>query len=173
MSGGNHCLQISPQPIPLLACLLFERRIQISFPILAFSVVRKLVFTKCGPGSFNKAHENAVHIALRRLRNTEHWRKLENWTTGYEEVIICRNVANCSHSRMPETSHYNVFRTNFCLCTLLSKEVKWSRYRPGLAQRVGRGIALFFHDRGTRRGWVVSSTPRPHFTTGKEPVPIV
>jgi len=40
-------------------------------------------------------------------------------------------------------------------------------------QRVGRGIALFFHDRGTRRGWVVSSTPRPHFTSGKDPVPIL
>jgi len=52
-------------------------------------------------------------------------------------------------------------------------KVKWSRYRPGVAQRVGRGLALLFHDRGTRRGWVVSSTPRPHFTPGKEPVPIL
>jgi len=32
---------------------------------------------------------------------------------------------------------------------------------PGVAQRVGRGIALIFHDRGTRRGWVVSSTLPP------------
>jgi len=53
------------------------------------------------------------------------------------------------------------------------KKVKWSRYRPGVAQRVGRGIALLFHDRGTRRGWVVSSTPQPHFTPGKDPVPIL
>jgi len=30
--------------------------------------------------------------------------------------------------------------------------VKFSRYRPGVAQRVGRGVALFFHDRCTRRG---------------------
>ena len=52
-------------------------------------------------------------------------------------------------------------------------KAKWSPYRPGVAQRVGRGIALLFHDRGTRRGWVVSSTPRPHFTPGKDPVPIV
>ena len=42
-----------------------------------------------------------------------------------------------------------------------------------MARRVGRGIALLFHDRGTRRGWVVSSTPRPHFTHGKDPVPIL
>ena len=42
-----------------------------------------------------------------------------------------------------------------------------------MAQRVGKGIALLFLDRGTRRGWVVSSTPRPHFTPGKDPVPIL
>ena len=42
-----------------------------------------------------------------------------------------------------------------------------------MAQSVGRGIALHFQDRGTRRGWVVSSTPRPYFTPGKDPVPIV
>ena len=52
-------------------------------------------------------------------------------------------------------------------------KVKWSRYRPSVAQRVGRGIALLFLHRGTRRRWVVSSTPRPYFTTGKDPVPIV
>ena len=52
-------------------------------------------------------------------------------------------------------------------------KVKWSRYRPGVAQRVGRDIALLFHDRGTRRGWAVSSTPRPHFTPGKDTVPIL
>jgi len=31
-------------------------------------------------------------------------------------------------------------------------KVKFSRYRPGVAQRVGRVIALLFHDRGNRRG---------------------
>jgi len=42
-----------------------------------------------------------------------------------------------------------------------------------VAQRVGRGIALLFHDRDTGRDWVVSSTPQPHFTPGKDPVPIL
>ena len=51
----------------------------------------------------------------------------------------------------------------------VKKKLKWSRYKPGVAQRVGRGITLLFHDRSTRRGWVVSSTPRPHFTTGERP----
>ena len=31
-------------------------------------------------------------------------------------------------------------------------KVKVTRYRPGVAQRVSRGISLLFHDRGTRRG---------------------
>jgi hypothetical protein len=31
-------------------------------------------------------------------------------------------------------------------------KVKFSRYRPGVVQRLGRGIALLFHDGGTRRG---------------------
>jgi hypothetical protein len=42
-----------------------------------------------------------------------------------------------------------------------------------MAQRVGIGIALLFHDRGIGTGWVVRSTPQPHFTPGKDPVPIV
>jgi hypothetical protein len=35
---------------------------------------------------------------------------------------------------------------------LIKVKVKLSRYRPGVAQRVGRGIAVLFHDRGIRRG---------------------
>ena len=41
------------------------------------------------------------------------------------------------------------------------------------AHRGSRGIALPFHDHGTRRGLGVSVTPRPLFTPGKDPVPIV
>ena len=41
------------------------------------------------------------------------------------------------------------------------------------AHRESRGIALPFHDHGTRWGWGVSVTPRPLFTPGKDQVPIV
>jgi len=41
------------------------------------------------------------------------------------------------------------------------------------AHRGSRGIALLFLDHDTRRGWGVSVTPRPFFTPGKDPVPIV
>jgi hypothetical protein len=57
--------------------------------------------------------------------------------------------------------------------TVKTANVNWSRYRSGVAQRVDRCIALLFHDRGTRKGWVVSSKPRPQFIPGKHPVPIV
>ena len=60
-----------------------------------------------------------------------------------------------------------------CVYIYIYIKVNWSRYRPGVAQRVVRVITLLFHDRGTRRGWVVSSTPRPHFTPWKDPVPIL
>ena len=42
---------------------------------------------------------------------------------------------------------------------------------PVVAQGAGRGIALVFHDHGTRRRRVVNSTPPPYFTPGKDPVP--
>ena len=61
---------------------------------------------------------------------------------------------------------YYIFATH--LWTFL----KCSHYRSGVAQRVGRGIALLFHNRGTRRGWVVSSTPRPHLPPGKTRYPL-
>ena len=40
------------------------------------------------------------------------------------------------------------------------------------AHRGSRGIALPFHDHGTRRGWGVSVTPRPLFTPGKTRYPL-
>ena len=41
------------------------------------------------------------------------------------------------------------------------------------AHRGSRGIALPFLDHGTRMRWGVSSTPRPLFAPGEDPVPIV
>ena len=45
-------------------------------------------------------------------------------------------------------------------------------YRP-TTHRGSRGIALLFHDHGTRRGWGVSVTSQLPFTPEEDPVPIV
>jgi hypothetical protein len=42
-----------------------------------------------------------------------------------------------------------------------------------VAQRVGRGIALLFHDRGTRRGVSGQQHASAALNPGKEPVPIL
>ena len=71
------------------------------------------------------------------------------------------------------TSSAEKYTTDFVV-----KRVKWTllqalRFCTGrTAHRGSRGIALIFLDHGTRR-WGVSVTPRPLFTPGKEPVPIV
>ena len=67
-------------------------------------------------------------------------------------------------------SLHSVFHLKKVKCTL----VQALRLCTGrTAYRESRGIALPFHDHGTRRGWGVSVTPRPFFTPGKDPVPIV
>jgi len=76
-------------------------------------------------------------------------------------------------SNLSKKKKLSYTETGIRIDSILKVRVKWSRYRPGVAQRVGRDIALLFHDRGPRRGWVVSSTPQPHFTPGKDPVPIL
>ena len=43
-------------------------------------------------------------------------------------------------------------------------QVKFPVKGPVVAWRVGRGIVLLFHACDNRRGRVVSSMPRPHFT---------
>jgi hypothetical protein len=55
---------------------------------------------------------------------------------------------------------------------LPAKKVKQSRYRPELAYRVDKGIALPFRDLGARRGWEVSTTPRPLYPPGNIRYPL-
>jgi hypothetical protein len=55
-------------------------------------------------------------------------------------------------------------------CTLLQKLRLWT---GRTAHRERTGIALLFHDHGTKKGWGISFTPRLFFTPGKDPVPIV
>ena len=89
------------------------------------------------------------------------------------EQDMIKNAQRSSCKVLVSLSNFNktgIFKTNF---ENYSNIKKCSRYRPGVAQSLGTRIALLFHDRDIRRGWVVSSTSRPLFTPGKDPVPIV
>ena len=88
-----------------------------------------------------------------------------SWWCAFTLSMLSRNLYGYRACSLRNQSYSSVH-------AMTPATVKRSRYRPGV-ERVGRGIALLFHDRGTRRGWVVSSTPRPHVTPGKDPVPIV
>ena len=62
------------------------------------------------------------------------------------------------------------YRLSKVQCTLVQAQ----RLCTGRTAPSGsRGIALLFHDHGTRRGWGVSVAPRPLFTPRKDAVPIV
>ena len=127
-------------------------------------------------------------ISSMRISRDARARRLKNAALERPSGAASCPVANrrsfpaVKRSGMMLTSHYHIvlrFRMNGAVPPLTIRlhskkvKVKWSRYRTGVAQRVCRGIALLFHDRGTRTGWVVSITPRPHFTAGKDPVPIL
>jgi len=113
----------------------------------------KILISKCSTGNFGH------YITLSTL-----------WTKTISHSLSQLYIPQSITTLYAPVWHRSALHVN----SLLSKvNVKWSRYRPGVAQRVGRGIAVLFHDRGTRRGWVVSSTPGPHFTPGKDPVPIL
>ena len=55
---------------------------------------------------------------------------------------------------------------------LIIQTNKWSRYRHGVAQRVGRGIAILFHDLGTRRGERSAARPGRTLPPGKTRYPL-
>ena len=74
---------------------------------------------------------------------------------------------------LPYQCHSTSLHTHVHLRAYKDEEKSIPVTGPVVAQRVGRDIALLFHDHRTRRGWVVSSTPRPYFISGKDPVPIV
>jgi len=73
-----------------------------------------------------------------------------NYMLGEKFVIrflssIHAYITDILRNNCKTISRYNII-------FVVKKMLNCSRYRPDVAQRVGRGIALLFHDRGTRRG---------------------
>ena len=91
----------------------------------------------------------------------------------YRQLRRGRVMSNAVCQTMPVTtsavSTKELLVSNWRLYTV---KLKWSRYRSGVAQRVGRGIALLFHDRGTRRGEWSAARPGRTLPPGKTRYPI-
>jgi len=65
-----------------------------------------------------------------------------------------------------------VYNVNIIHSIKKNLKVKVIRYRPGVTQRVGRGIAVLFHDRGTRRGEWSAARPGRTLPQGKTWYPL-
>jgi hypothetical protein len=103
-----------------------------------------------------------LHLLVNRKRGRETgWRTRDTSDPWSKKSLFVMKVIRKSRRLAKPRNHGGPLK------------VKWPSYRPGVAQRVGRDIALLFHDLGTRRGWVINVTPRPYFTPGKDPLPIV
>ena len=92
------------------------------------------------------------------------------WTFCRRKVplVLVRNPN--AHCQKIIIEHYYSGSKSKVKCTLV-QELRLCTGRT--AHRGRRGKALTFHDHGTRRGWGGNVTPRPLFTPGKDPVPIV
>jgi len=130
---------------------------------------RHAVDLPCVPSVSCKKLRDAVTDKLVLQGNTcLPWTNLY-WYRFYLVILIREHIStNKGHLRVIQDHEYYKYYNFY-----IKVKGNWSRYRPGVAQRVVRSIALLFHDRGTRRGWVVSSTPRPHLTPGKGSVRIL
>jgi len=90
------------------------------------------------------------------------------WYPRRAHLLICIAAEAWSHSTRNLTQFYALKIK--VKCTLV-QALRLCTSRA--AHRGSRGIALVFHDHGTRRGWGVSVTLRSLFTPGKDSVPIV
>jgi hypothetical protein len=85
----------------------------------------------------------------------------------------------CPGRELMLNSKFSHYRSNKHITPIIKGKVKCTLVQAlrlctcRTVHRGSRDIVLLFHDHGTRKGWGVSVTPRPLFTPGKEPVPIV
>ena len=75
-------------------------------------------------------------------KNLQHKKKYSSFSTSVIQLMFRAGQPGFLQNSVPRWDIY----------IYIYKVKGNSRYRPGVAQRVGRGIALLFHDRGTRRG---------------------
>jgi hypothetical protein len=95
-----------------------------------------------------------------------------SWARPARRRYAASWIENGTDARQAATSHF-VMWCNFTCYRVKCTLEQVLRLCTGRTAHTGsRGIALLFHDHGTRR-WGVNVAPRPLFTPKKDPVPIV
>jgi len=127
-----------------------------------------------GNRRFITAFTSARHLSLSWVRSIH-----PSHPTSWRSILISSPHLRIGHPsglfasslpiKIPYVPFLHPIRTTYRAHVMQIKvrKVKWSRYRPGIAQRVGRGIALLFHDRGTRRGEWSAARPGRTLPPGK------
>ena len=98
---------------------------------------------------------------------------VQNRTPVYMNLFDHKDLGNHLLQLCPKVVKHPVYVYIYIYIYTYTYKGKVTPLQARCGQRVGRVTALLFHCRGTRREWVVSSTPRPHFTPGKDLVPIL
>ena len=110
----------------------------------------------------------ACHIYCHLPKMTFHFNSWRRWLHKQLTVTPCflyETLQHCYASKRLSSAVRHV------TLSVVKVKVKCSRYRPGVALRVGRGIAVLFHDRGTRRGEWSAARPGRILPPGKTRYP--
>ena len=125
------------------------------------SVNKRVTFCFCVRNALRQKKQ--LNIGRRSMFSVRYVFRLKK--QGTVNHIIHHKIGKLQWSEYSSRLSFKGWVEYIYIYIYIKVKVKWSRYRPGVAQRVGRVIALLFHDRGTRRAWVVSSTLQPHHHT--------
>jgi len=104
------------------------------------------------------SHSSAYHTMPRTLRSSRPWEMFSAIMNPQTRCWIgpaspqCGRDTNVFNPCSLKNIKTKIYKCEVKVIWLIIK-VKWFHYRPGVANRVGRGVGLLFHDHGTRR-WV-------------------
>ena len=100
-------------------------------------------------GSEGSASRSGCSLPPGKTRYTLYWRLGGHQGRSGQVRNISSSPGIDPRTVQPVASRYTDYATR---PTRLFIKVKWSRYRPGVAHRVSRGVPLLFYDCATRKG---------------------
>ena len=143
---------------------------------MAHYLCRQYEFLSDDLSVFRLVRDRCINNPVRDSNKTHFSAHTVIYAVMWTLIKMAVNILVGTNSRHSTVSNWrNKYQhTNMKMVKVKCTLVQALRLSTGrTAHRGSRGVALPFLDHGTRRGWGVSVTPRPLFTPGKHPVPIV